>query len=441
MKTKNAFFFFGILTLLSGLFVFGCDHSLPPDYLPPAMESSAVAKKYNSLINLQIDYAQKGFEAVSHYIDLPALESRSLLYEPIDYADIGALLPADTSGLKRIKPSNARYAIDSEISLEEELVMLVEEFEEKLIAHIPDPSKALTLPYVEESEGGFMIGGDFMPNNSIEGILTIEILNALADGADPEELYKNIPLELENGVIFEDNSRAMVRTKEKDFGRWANGLVRFKWGSISEDHKIAMLIAMATWGRETGKIVLIEHSSSDWWTQWQIDLGVIGVVKIEDAPLIGKSGEATVGTFGGETGLRLKTGITGAELSRTALHEFGHTLGLQHEHQRYDRDTYITVSYTGPAYDIIPHYIEGFRWQYLRVKVGFWTIYIPYPVFWKEEQSRLFGNFDFRSIMIYEGFPIKDTPLARNAGFLPGSRVPYNTTLSPQDISAIRQIY
>lgn len=442
MKRGDVFLSSVIISIITGLFICGCDFFHHQDLQPPVTENSAIVKKYKSLIDLQLDYAQKGFEAASYYIDLPALDSRSLLNEPIEYERIGALLPADISGLKRIKPSNARNAVAVEISLEEELRTLAEEFEANIAAHIPDPAKALTLPYVEDGECGFLLVGNLIPYNSIEGILIIEILNAIADGADPEELYKNIAFELENGNLFENHSRAMVMTKGNSNGRWASGIVRYVWGTISDSHKTAMMAAMGTWARATGKISLLEHSTSDWWAQWQIDIYAMGVVKIENKDFKeDQTGFATYGTVGGTTYLQLKQGITGDVLKRTALHEFGHTLGLLHEHQRHDRDAYITVLKTGEDYDITPKHIEGLRLEYLRVRLGLWTISIPYPVFWKEEQVQTFGDFDFRSIMLYSDFTIKDTQAARNAGLQPGSKVPYNTSLSAQDIAAIQKIY
>jgi hypothetical protein len=411
----------------------------------------AFVDKYSDIINLKLDFAQKGFEAVSYYIDFPSTAGRNLVSSPIAYEDIGTLLPSDISGLSRKIPSNSRNAFAiSEISLADELKFLSEEFEANLKTFIPNPARALTLPYVEEVDNGFLLGHEFISRNSLEGILTIEILNAVADGTDIEELAYALAHELVNnnilrGKILVDNPRAFFMIRGSQYGRWAGGIVRYRWGDISDLHKTAMLSAMDTWATSVGggKIRLLENSPDDWWTQWQINIYALGVVKIENAILpLGVTGSATVGTMGGQTSLKLAPHITGEQLRRTSLHEFGHTLGLKHEHQRYDRDTFITVTNTDSDFVIVPKTISGLRFHQIRVKVGLWTISVFVPVFWSQDQVWTSNVFDFRSIMIYSGFPIKDTPAARAAGFRHGiDVVPFNSVLSPLDIDAVRRLY
>jgi len=126
-----------------------------------------------------------------------------------------------------------------------------------------------------------------------------------------------------------------------------------------------------------------------------IDENYIDFVSI-DAENIG--GRSPVGMQGGrqELGLSSYNFIT----PRTVMHELGHALGLQHEHQRADRDTYITLSDSqraDPAYGII---------------------------------GVSHGCFDFNSVTLYDGFLRYD-----------GKRTIARSVLSGGDVDALHSLY
>jgi hypothetical protein len=175
-------------------------------------------------------------------------------------------------------------------------------------------------------------------------------------------------------------------------------------------------------------IMVYESIRCNGWNDFQVGIHAIGVVKISDHDFAGtKDGESLVGYGGGERPLRIQTGLDSDRIVRTSLHELGHALGLRHEHQRYDRDTYLMVTEGGSAYEKIPEYLSGWRWEWMRVRIGWWTISIPYLAVWKQRN----GAFDFDSIMLYDGFQIK------NAGGL----TKYNTALSKTDIATVKLMY
>ncbi|MDR1250401.1 MAG: hypothetical protein LBK63_14020 [Treponema sp.] len=307
---------------------------------------------------------------------------------------------------------------------------------------MPNPEKALTLDFVEGTDEGILIGNDMLiPYNSIEGAITVELLNALANGEDIEAIVNNLEDEVKDifGGITDMPNRGVVKNND---GRWAKGLINYRWGSISATHKTAVKDAMTVWTNSTGGEVKFSELSETCWNTFQLGIYAIGVITIRDAN-IDRNGLSNVGYISGNrTELKINQGLSGEALSITALHELGHCIGLYHEHQRYDQNEWITVSRTGTDYDIIPKDVSGWRWEKLRVKVGWWTISIPYLCFWEQKNSTLYGDFDFDSIMLYsdEHIKVKKIP-AGNKTLTIGVSVPVNKKLSPTDILTAKKIY
>jgi hypothetical protein len=413
----------------------------PVTKLQSIPDSSKVAGNYKKIVGLQLEYAQKGVETVSEYVNIPETASRNATNGLVDFGSIGKLLPDDLSTLKRIKPGSDRSAEGEETSLEEELNALIEGFESELEAALPNPEKALTLDFVEGTDEGLVIGGDaIIPYKSLEGAVTVELLNALADGEDLEEIITNLEAELLD--VFGEDGGGMDRGLVKNGdGRWTKGVLNYRWGSISDDHKAAVEEAMRTWTSRTGGKVKFSKLGNDVWTNFQVGIHAIGVIIIRDASLKGLNGQVSqVGYSGGTNYLYLQNGISDKALKRTTLHELGHCLGLYHEHQRYDRDEWVAVSGNDNNYAKIPKNMSSWRWEWLRVRIGWWTISIPYLCFWEQKNSTVYGSFDFESLMLYSGLKIKKVPAGNKTLWVNGP-TPYNTDLSYWDVETVRRIY
>jgi len=140
---------------------------------------------------------------------------------------------------------------------------------------------------------------------------------------------------------------------------------------------------MNDWSNKTG-FLKFEKAYDDYWENVWISTNMYTILNINDAAM-GNSiaGSSYVGYQLGINELKLTNGLSGNSLKRTTRHELGHAIGLMHEHQRWDRDDY--VSFDGTGYDMndkvniakidkdvaLYNYIE-WRWQI----VDYWTRWV-----------------------------------------------------------------
>jgi len=117
--------------------------------------------------------------------------------------------------------------------------------------------------------------------------------------------------------------------------------------------------------------------------------------------------------LGMQGGTQMITLVPGGADSRTAIHEIGHALGLDHEHQRYDRDRYIQV---------FPENID--------------------PKLYNQFDTHDFGGgpYDPRSIMHYwsDAGSINGQPTMLTKA---GGWIARQTAIAPIDIAHMRQLY
>jgi len=128
----------------------------------------------------------------------------------------------------------------------------------------------------------------------------------------------------------------------------------------------------------------------------------------------GEADFAPVGALSGPSGRLTVSVLPGSPLPEE-IHEFGHVVGLFHEHTRHDRDNFIIVNYD----NIMPNYQFDFDAPDYSVDIG---------------------NYDFLSIMHYSS-----NAFSANGGYTmtkrDGSLIGYNQGLSAGDIAAIEFLY
>jgi hypothetical protein len=132
-----------------------------------------------------------------------------------------------------------------------------------------------------------------------------------------------IELEKAKDIIRKEANQKFVAQK---FGLWPNGVIYFKLHSSIRPYRSEIQQACAIWSEGTdGKITFRE-----------IDKPQKNYVFIQ----ADNNNSSDLGMKGTQQNMSLQTppdcGII--------LHEFGHTIGLWHEHQRADRDEYIKIN-------------------------------------------------------------------------------------------------
>jgi len=96
----------------------------------------------------------------------------------------------------------------------------------------------------------------------------------------------------------------------------------------------------------------------------------------------GSVNNSYVGRIGGKQILNLSSGA----VTSTVIHEICHALGLQHEHQRFDRDTYVNVNLSNVA--------TSDQHNFTKITSNYYAV----------------GSFDWNSIMLYNSFAFAVNP-------------------------------
>ena len=246
---KKIFNFVAVLTAISGLF-FGCSDieenvSKNEVNITKSFEDMPTsAKNCINILNLQTVAATDGLNTIAKYVDIADMTARSLLSGDIDIDDFISTLPENYTKLSRKCDSSDRSATngEEEITLGDELNEIAEKFQSNFEKLIPDPTSALSLDYVNGTETGLVIDDDIeIPYDSIEGAMTVNILNAVANGESVENILSEIDEYIETFYECDEDSENARGVWKVEDNTWAKGIVNYYWGNISEGHKNAQL--------------------------------------------------------------------------------------------------------------------------------------------------------------------------------------------------------
>jgi hypothetical protein len=361
---------------------------------------------------------------IDYYIDIPNKQIQNVdNISPVEITDILSLVdnPEDLTR-SRVKnvTKNRENPIYETVTLKRELTEITERFKADVKNFTPSTKEAQTLENVKLLANGHLLIDDnnIINPNTLQGAIFVEILNAQARGEDLSQVYQ---------IIHESIDQFSLKSSEKTLQGhsmsaltvWPKGKLFYKWSdTIEKNTKTELTTAMKEWSEKTKNAITFHEITADNITT---SLGLQPYFLFENADLTksNRAGEANVGyRSGSQIGvLRIQSKLDFFNLHQITRHELGHMIGLKHEHQRWDRDQFITVTQKGVGYDILPKtkttttVYNRTRQKFIPIFWWGWGYYIDEP--YKQSVTTTVTNtatskeFDCKSIMMYAPFTTK----------------------------------
>ena len=317
---------------------YGCMSATPPQ---PDIEHPA-AKTYKSFFSVWTNTISKSLNLLDEYTMMskdPTLKSFADGKNNISLEKLTDYLKF-RGGVKLLSLKRMKLMEDGsqvEVSLGEELSNIVKEFQEEVEKIAPDPTPALSLPYVSTNEeGNIVIGGDMViDRKTLGGAITTEILNAQARGEDVEKVIESlnsVSEEIEKECNSDvENKKYLSTIRPQGFyllstPKWNNGVVWYKFeDNFPQDLREKVIEGMNKWSSETGVVSFEEKT--DWLTDFWMTIGLATKLIIRINNNMSPWGRAVVGSFSGYTTHSLKIwgtiwelfGIEGLERISTTI--------------------------------------------------------------------------------------------------------------------------
>ena len=211
--------------------------------------------------------------------------------------------------------------------------------------------------------------------------------------------------------IEENKNTTTMRAARIMLAKWGKEIHYRTCNGLSPVTKTNLRQAMNEWEEAVNYKFRFKEVPNSGWNQFVWGIGCYWHICIKTCNNQYINGSATLGCVPWSL-VQLKNDM---QIS-TGLHEFGHVLGLIHEHQRPDRDKYITIHWN----NILPQYKNQF---YVMCN------------------SYVYGDFDYQSIMMYQsytGFSVIGPTHTKNNGQLCFEG---DIMLSVMDKQKIKEIY
>lgn len=421
----------------------GCslDKETEKNYIP----ETEAGITYKAFLNENLKTIDKGMKLFNEY-GLLNDESRSI--ENFDIIDfVFSINPDEYSRSRKVK-HGSRSGEKTEVTLEEELQEIVNAYTAVVEQLAPNGDDAIKLDSVEKHGDVYFYEGNMVIDpKSIDGALTLEILNAQARGEDTDliskDIEKTITSMFEGSIIEDEDSRGhYVYTTFK----YSKGKINYFFdSSVSKEMRTEVREAMKDWEKKTNKAVTF-HERTNKPASMFLQLIGSSVVKVTEENLKGAYGEANLGRAYGAK-MRLNPIIKDDEdlMKRVPRHELGHIIGLSHEHQRWDRDKYIKFDkYSDSRLSETKKMNKNtkmFRLHVKKIRTWFGTIRIPYIWYDTIRKSFTPTPYDYNSIMHYHSgqYPMR-AKLTRQ-GYKKDEYIKMNSEISNYDAYTVKKWY
>jgi hypothetical protein len=460
----------------------------------PYTPQTEQGERFQTMMRNQYDALAEMLDTIALYYSQDYLKSLSN-GEPLRLEDFSTYFDAD-----KTRTITDEYGNRYTTTLGREMAETAQVFLGELSLLKSDLGPLLQLDGVVYDNGNLMVPElDMIINtDSPAGILELELKIADLNGVDMRAFANDMNAVSDDyiaqmtklggftaGGVQTGPNRAIYKTTDLIY---EGGRVYYSWGdfglnNIEAAHKTALREAMTDWENavnDVGGHIQFIDKTNDVLHQTLATIGLTKLRVMISGNLFGlASGMAIWGGFPGRAHLTLTSGLRhqgerAFGLYKTARHELGHVLGLRHEHQRWDRDDYITL----PSYNNLIDQLCGsfnsiklkeffsislpfLKFKWVSVNCGWFKIWLPIPYFaWIEiDLFRLadsYGKFDYNSIMLYSSNKMKQdfTGLeyywtngigsfveSKSKKYTSGDYVPVNAKISADDARTVKKIY
>lgn len=120
-----------------------------------------------------------------------------------------------------------------------------------------------------------------------------------------------------------DLDRKLLRIERFYQEKWEDGIITYRLSGFNEDESLDIKRAIHAWEKLTGCLTFVETED-----------GELNILK----------GSVNASFWIGHNRLNNFVELCDGFSIETTIHELGHVIGLIHEHQRPDRDSYVTVT-------------------------------------------------------------------------------------------------